>query len=83
MGKPGGLHFCLDNHAAFEDVMAVVSKPYAETIPRKPWSLVKNGDLLELDHEISQAKNRSSIMGSWGGGHCTEEDVKSGKVSDD
>ena len=82
MGTPGGLHFGLDNHAAFDDAMTIVSKPYAETIPRKPWTLVKNCDLLELLHEASHRTDRKSIIWTWGKGHCTEDDVKSGKVSD-
>ena len=70
----------LDNHAAFEDVMQIISKPMAETAPRKPWTLLKNGDLLERVHFYSQAKNRASIIGSWGRGHSTEDAVKAGKV---
>ena len=65
MGMPGGVHFGLDNHAAFEDVMRIISKPIAETVPRKPWSLLKNGDLLERVHVFSTAKSliHRGIMG--------------------
>ena len=79
LGKLGGLHFGLGNHAAFDDAMAIVSKPYAETVPRKPWALVKNGDLLEFLHEASHQTNRKSIIGIYGKGHCTEDDVESDK----
>jgi len=40
MGSPSGVHTGLDNHSAFEDVLRIISKPFAETVPRKPWSLV-------------------------------------------
>ena len=46
----GGVHFGLDNHAVFDDVMQIISQPLAESVPRKPWSLLENGDLLERVH---------------------------------
>jgi len=56
LGKPGPVHFGLDNHAAFDDSMAIISKPADETRPRKPWTLVKNGDLLEIVHSVSKTR---------------------------
>ena len=56
MGSPSGVHTGLDNHSAFEDVLRIISKPFAETVPRKPWSLLENGDLLERVHVFSQSK---------------------------
>ena len=60
--------------------MAIISKPYAETVPRKSWALVKNCDLLELLHEASHQTNRKSITGTWGKGHCTVDDVKLAEI---
>ena len=37
-GKPGPLHFGLENHSALDDVMAIITKPYAESKPKKPWT---------------------------------------------
>ena len=56
LGRPGAVHFGIDNHAAFEDAMAIVAKPANGIGPRKPWSLVKNGDLLKLVHEMTEKK---------------------------
>ena len=82
-GRPGPLHFGLDNHAAFDDVMAIISKQFAESKPKKPWTLVKNGDLLERVHVQSESKKCLSINGSWGRGHCKDDDVVAGGVSED
>ena len=63
MGRHGGLYFVLDNFSAMRDAMSIISKPFAESIPRKPWALVKNGDLLKLVHDFSNHRERSSTTG--------------------
>jgi len=67
MGMHGGVHFGLDNHAAFEDVMRSISKPVAETAPRKPWSLLNKGDLLERVHVFRKPKIAHLSSGLGGG----------------
>ena len=37
LGMHGGLPYLLDNYSAMADTMAIISKPYAESVPRKPW----------------------------------------------
>ena len=82
MGRHGGLNFLLENYSAMEDSMAIISKPFAESIPKQPWSIVRNGDLLKLVHAISHQRGRTSITGGWCKGHASEGDVLKGKVSE-
>ena len=82
MGRHGRLHFLLDLFSAMENSMAIISKPLVESIPSKPWTLVRNGDLLKIVHEVSHHRGRISITGGWCKGHGTEGDVQRGKVTE-
>ncbi len=63
--------------------MAIISKPFAESIPRKPWPLVRNADLLNIVHEVSHHRGRTSIKGGWCKGHGTEGDVRRANVTEE
>lgn len=80
--RNGGLHFSLDNRAAYDDIIVIITKSYIEFLPNKPWPLVKQLDLLELVHELSNHRRREPILGTWLRGHTTEEDVRVGIISE-
>ena len=66
MGIPGPVYFGLDNHAAFVDSMAIISKPADETRPRKPWMLKKIETCLSLYISLQTAKIGNPSQGHGG-----------------
>ena len=47
---------------------------------KKPWSLVKNGDLCQSIEEVAIAKGPNTIKASKVKGHATEEMIEAGIV---
>ena len=65
MGQQSGLHFVSYNYSAYSDVTAIITKPFSEPIPGKPWPLVKNGDLLKrnIAYHIIEDEHRLVHLG--------------------
>ena len=76
IGRPGPVHFALENYSAYSDAMAIITKPVKEFVTKKPWPIVKHGDLKQLVHDISHHRGRSSVLGSRVRGHLAEKDVQ-------
>ncbi len=73
---PGPVHYACDNAAVVNRGRAILQDPFLD--PRKPWGLVRDGDLWDVLQHAVRAKTPDSIAISKVKGHATDRHVLDG-----
>jgi hypothetical protein len=67
ISKPGGIHIALDNRAVVDRGSALINGTFSS---RKPWGLLRDGDLWQAFDAAIESRGRHSIKLTWTKGHA-------------
>ena len=76
LSGPGPIHFASDNLNFVRDANRILNTVGFR--PKKPWSLLPNGDLWAIFDEHANHKGKHAIRATWVKGHATDQHIADG-----